>query len=186
MLSVPRTREEMERELLEQQKKDSPGHKEKIIFVLILIIFYAFHYYSGFKTIEGKMEEVKSGDVFVIKDDEGNLRTIRIQDIYCPVEKQPFYSNAKKYTKKITKDKLIAVTYRNKDREGRLLGEVTIENGDDLAQKLVENGLAWRWKYSLDFKLYELQNEAKKGKKGLWKRKDPIPPWDWTLDTKEK
>lgn len=31
----------------------------------------------------------------------------------------------------------------------------------------------------MDRSLYELQDEARAGRRGLWGEKEPVPPWEW-------
>ncbi len=67
----------------------------------------------------------------------------------------------------------------NKDRYGRIIGEVILPNGESLNRLLISQGYAWHYKkYSKDASLAELENQAQGDKVGLWQDKNPIAPWD--------
>jgi len=67
----------------------------------------------------------------------------------------------------------------SKDRYGRSIGWVYCD-GKNLNQELLKAGLAWHFRrYSKDEKLQALEDQARAEKVGLWKDKNPIPPWDW-------
>ncbi|MGB5317374.1 MAG: thermonuclease family protein [Robiginitalea sp.] len=45
---------------------------------------------------------------------------------------------------------------------------------------VLKAGLAWHFRrYSKDEKLQALEDQARAEKVGLWKDKNPIPPWEW-------
>jgi endonuclease YncB( thermonuclease family) len=56
------------------------------------------------------------------------------------------------------------------------IGEVTLADGTDLAQELVERGLAWALT-SAGSELRDAQRKAKAAKEGLWIDANPTPPW---------
>ncbi len=183
MLYQSKTREELEREEREKSKKES-GAPERIFFILILIALYMFYYTSNAKTFDGTVVDVISGDEFKVES-EGKIFTVRLRDVYSPVRGQPYFKEAGKFTKKITTKKIVTVKYHGKPKDGFILADVYLENGSELKNELVKNGFAWRWKHALNYQLFSLQNDAKSLKKGLWKEKKPIPPWEWA-NTKEK
>lgn len=39
--------------------------------------------------------------------------------------------------------------------------------------------LGWYRKYSKDTSLVELEEEARRARRGLWQDKEPVPPWEW-------
>ena len=183
MIYLSKTREELEREEREKIKKGS-GWPERIFFVLILIVLYILYYTSSAKTFEGKVVDVNSGDEIIVEF-EGQRKVVRLRDVYCPVWGQPYFKNARKFTRELVEKKLVTVSYHGKQKKEYILANVHMENSSEIKYELVKNGYAWRWKHALNYKLWTLQNEARNKKKGLWKRKKPIPPWEWA-DTREK
>ena len=53
-------------------------------------------------------------------------------------------------------------------------------NGTNINHLLVRRGHAWHYRrYSRKELLAELQAQAKSDRVGVWKNRDPIPPWEW-------
>ena len=75
--------------------------------------------------------------------------------------------------------KRVSVDFDERDRYGRLIGTVMLPSGDvNLAQ--VRAGMAWHYKrYSSDQTYAKAEDDAKRGGRGLWSDKNPVPPWDW-------
>ena len=73
------------------------------------------------------------------------------------------------------------VYVKDKERYGRIVGEVILPGGISLNNELVYVGLAWWYrKYAPDDGMLErLEAEAREAKRGLWADKNPIPPWEW-------
>ncbi|WP_348828764.1 thermonuclease family protein [Escherichia coli] len=72
------------------------------------------------------------------------------------------------------------VTYFQRDRYGRILGQVYAPDGMNINQFMVRAGAAWVYEqYNTDPVLPVLQNEARQQKRGLWSDADPVPPWIW-------
>lgn len=67
-----------------------------------------------------------------------------------------------------------------RDRYGRILGQVYAPDGMNVNQFMVRAGAAWVYEqYNTDPVLPVLQNEARQQKRGLWSDADPVPPWIW-------
>lgn len=183
MIYMSKTREELEREEREKSKKES-GAPERIFFILILLVLYIFYYTSSAKTFEGNVVDVESGDEVTVEF-EGQRKVIRLRDVYSPVRGQPYFKEARKFTKDLTAKQIVTVRYHGKQKKEFILADIFLENGSEIKYELVKNGFAWRWKHALNYKLLTLQNDARSQKKGLWKIKKPIPPWEWA-EAKEK
>ena len=73
---------------------------------------------------------------------------------------------------------MVTIQAFDQDKYGRTIGDVILEDGRSLNQELVKAGFAWWFfKYSDDRTLGELELEAKLAHIGLWKAKNPVPPW---------
>lgn len=67
-----------------------------------------------------------------------------------------------------------------RDKYQRLLGEVILPSGDTLNKLLLKEGLAWHYKYFDKSKDYaELEEQARKEKRGLWVMPEPMAPWEF-------
>lgn len=51
--------------------------------------------------------------------------------------------------------------------------------------EMIRSGYAWNYKYSKDKYYIKLQEKAKADKKGLWKDKNTIDPWQWRKNKKK-
>ncbi|HSR02011.1 MAG TPA: thermonuclease family protein, partial [Methylophilaceae bacterium] len=81
--------------------------------------------------------------------------------------------------------KVVLVDYNKRDQYGRVIGKVLLEN-NDINLEQIKRGLAWHYKqYEReqdveDRSLYAQEEYlAQKGRIGLWKDKNPIPPWEY-------
>lgn len=83
-------------------------------------------------------------------------------------------------------EKEVVVTWKEKDRYGRILGEVMLGNRHTNLE-VVQDGMTWHYKqYSKSRELAYAEATARKAKKGLWIDNAPIPPWDFRKVEREK
>ncbi len=81
----------------------------------------------------------------------------------------------------LTFGKLATVEPVTTDRYGRTVAEVFV-NGVHVNRQMVRDGNAWVYrKYATDDTLYDLENQARSEKRGLWSlpEADRVPPWEW-------
>ncbi|MCR5863152.1 thermonuclease family protein [Flavobacterium sp. J372] len=135
---------------------------------------------------QGKVVGIKDGDTFEVLY-EGQPERVRLAGIDCPEKSQPFGNNAKHYASVLCFGKMVTVTSDGKrDRYGRIVGEIVTEDGANINQMLVKEGLAWHYKqYSADEKLADFERTARLQRKGLWSDNEPIAPWDWRRHKRE-
>ncbi len=104
----------------------------------------------------------------------------------------PFGQRSKQNLSTLVYGKWVHIERSKNDRYGRLVGKVLVNNRDaNLAQ--IQAGMAWHYKQYqreqsiLDRQLYaDAQVTAAHTKQGLWQEPDPIPPWDWRKDRRQK
>jgi endonuclease YncB( thermonuclease family) len=66
------------------------------------------------------------------------------------------------------------------------LGEVKLGNRD-INLEMVQDGMAWHYvQYSKSKELAAAEEAARKAKKGLWVDKEPVPPWEFRKQEREK
>jgi len=158
---------------------------KKLLLCIVLSAFAAVAYSNpntdAKSELKGKVVVVSDGDTISILDDEMKATKIRLYGIDTPERKQSFGTQAKKFTSKLCFGKNVSVKVHNKDRYGRTVGTVILPDGTNLNHLLVQNGFAWWYRYYAknDKELEKLESEAKENKKGLWKEKDAVPPWQW-------
>ena len=102
---------------------------------------------------------------------------IRLYGIDTPEKGQDFGTVAASFTSSQCFNKIVSVEIKGKDQFRRTLGIVYLPDNRNLNKMLVENGLAWKYKFSKDKELELLEYKARQEKKGLWIQKNPQAPW---------
>lgn len=134
--------------------------------------------------ITGKVINVLEGDKIVIVTDRQESIIVKLADIDCPEEGQPYWEEAIKKTEKLCYNKEVQVRIKREDREG-IIGIVSLKNGKIVVnQELAAEGYAWDVKRGLRYDedvamVLENIDKAKEKRKGIWKEDDPTPPWEF-------
>ncbi len=147
--------------------------KNAAIQVLIYLSFLNSGYFFG------KVVRVIDGDTIVVLTSKKEEVKIRLEGIDCPESNKDYGAKAKKYTSDLCFGKQVKVVESGKDRYGRTLGFVYV---DDVCvnEELLKAGLAWHYKkYNKDENLVQLEWTARNNKIGLWSMKNPMAPWDF-------
>lgn len=144
------------------------------------LVVLALPSYGQEQTFTGKTVGIMDGDTIEVMHN-GTAERVRLNGIDCPEMKQAFGKKAKQKTSSLCYRKLVTVCTGGRDRYGRTIGDITLPNGKNLNRELVRTGFAWWYrKYAPDNKQFEeLEQQARNKKRGLWKDKNPIPPWDF-------
>lgn len=129
-------------------------------------------------TITGIVVRIVDGDTFDVLSGDIKVR-VRLAEVDAPEKSQPYGPESASFSSNLILSKEVMVTVRKKDLYGRSVGSISV-NGEDLAESLVKNGLAWHYsKYSKkNAKLEALENAAREQRVGLW-IPSAIAPWDW-------
>jgi endonuclease YncB( thermonuclease family) len=121
---------------------------------------------------------VYDGDTVKINDGLREYK-LRIADIDAPEKNQRYGKQARRALIKLCKDAEIEVTFTGVDKYQRDLGYLICDTFP-VSQWMVEHGYAWfNVRYSSNWTLQTMENEARQSKRGLWKQKKPMPPWIW-------
>jgi micrococcal nuclease len=146
------------------------------IMRLLLIIICFFSCSTEQQT--GKVVKVIDGDTFDLMSDK-KIR-VRMFGIDSPERGQAFSVKAREFTAALIAGKEINVTIRNKDRYGRSVCDVYLNDGTYVNAEIVKAGYAWLFtRYSNDDTLAQLEEDARKNKRGLWQDDNPLPPWEF-------
>jgi micrococcal nuclease len=154
-------------------------------YLLHITIRYLTELFRPFK--KGKkywcrVKSVSDGDTltcyrFNVRRSETKLRFAYID---APESNQSYGAESQKLVKSLIQNKIIRVKITDVDRYGRCVGLI-YRYRKNINEELVKRGAAWvyddyvRDKQQLK-RLLELQNQAKKNKKGLWKASRPMKP----------
>lgn len=145
--------------------------------ICCFILFWVAHTAHA-ATFQAKVIHIADGDTITVLNDGNRQIKIRINGIDCPEKAQAYGNRAKEFTKDLVAGQMVTIQAYDQDRYGRTIGDVVLEDGRKLSQELIRAGMAWWYfKYSEDRELGQLELDAKLAHVGLWKDKNPVPPW---------
>ncbi len=145
------------------------------LIILILCPNCAFADFSG-KVI--KVYDADTITVLIETDGEFEKKKIRLNGIDAPEKAQAYGKKAKQFASDLVHGEVVTIVEHGEDRYKRIIGDVLLEDGTSLNQEIVKAGYAWWYfKYSDDRELGQLELDAKLAHVGLWKAKNPVPPW---------
>ena len=162
----------------------------KLIALSILLFTFAFSNCEPIVYDEARGEKflvvgISDGDSIVVVDENKKRERVRLATIDAPENGQAFGKASKQSLSQMIYKKHVQVIVKNRDRYGRMVGEVYIGELNANVEQL-RRGMAWHYRRHAgeqsraDRILYEeVERSARKRKAGLWKDKDPTPPWDY-------
>ena len=128
------------------------------------------------------------GDTLVLKDDRGNMLTVRLYGIDAPEGRQSMGSESRANMQRIAKGKRVRIKRLYVDNYQRTVAIVFLSNGkqvDDLSlnERQVQDGMAWVYDFfckSQECNTWKFEEAMAKTRKiGIWKNPAPTPPWQW-------
>lgn len=144
--------------------------------------------------IRGIVVRVADGDTLTIRGEaSGNRYEIRLSDIDAPEtgkpargkqaakSGQPYAEDAKRLLISIALNRQAEAACFEADRYGRHVCHLTID-GAYVHTQLLAAGAAWSGEkptWRRDPRSAEIEAEARLARKGLWARRNPVPPWRW-------
>ncbi|MBU6387491.1 MAG: thermonuclease family protein [Planctomycetes bacterium] len=134
--------------------------------------------------ITAKVIKVIDGDSIKVRTAEGKEYEIQIEGTDAPELKQEYGKESSEALKKMVFDSDVRVSWKKKDNFDRPLAQVY--RGDrHINAEMISSGNAWHFKrYNQSQALADLEIQAKKEKKGLWKLENPIAPWDYRKENR--
>ena len=138
-------------------------------------------------TIYGRIVKISDGDSYNLLTDNKTTIRVRMEGIDAPETGQPHSRKATDYLKGLTRGQRIRLEVTGIDMYGRTLGWSYLEDGRELGKEMIRAGYAWHYKhYNSDKELAELENEARAAGLGLWKDKNPMAPWDYRRQKRQR
>lgn len=136
------------------------------------------------QTFTARVIRVVDGDsVNVLRLPNKVEHKLRLYGIDAPEWKQAYGKESIDALKRLIEPNTeISVKVLDKDRYGRLICELFLDNKDiSVNEWMVAEGHAWHYvKYAPDdMNLQSAEDNARKNKLGLWSLETPIPPWDY-------
>jgi endonuclease YncB( thermonuclease family) len=155
-------------------------------FGVVLFLSLACAPSASTPDLEGRVVAVRDGDTIEVLAEGDMVFRVRLEGIDCPEYEQDFSDEAKRFTSRLLLRKNVRVLEKEKDDYGRIVGRVMI-GSEDASVELVQAGLAWHYKhYSDDPLLAKLEEEARAARIGLWSATDPVPPWEYREQSRER
>lgn len=150
------------------------------VFGLGLFLLAGFH--SSALAYEAVVTHVLDGDSFRVRRGRA-IETIRLYGIDCPEYRQDGWLEAKKMTMALLGRYSIEIQPMDTDRYGRTVALVRAR-GHVVNAELVRSGWAWvyrRYCHAQPFcrQLDEFEQEARRDRRGIWRKNKPVPPWVW-------
>ena len=159
----------------------------RYFFIIISTIMLQLFPAGEGLAMEGIVVKIIDGDSMKIRVD-GVVKEVRLYGIDTPEYKQPHSNKAKQFTKRMVDRQLVTVIEKDIDRYGRIVA-VVVKRGTIVNMELVREGLAWFYprycnEQPLCNEMKQLEETARTARRGLWKDKDPVAPWDWKRQKK--
>ena len=153
-------------------------------FICLVVSFSVSAHAAQFA---GRVVGVIDGDTIRITHNLKSVK-VRLYGVDCPEIKQTGGKAARALARRLAFGRVLLIESKGKDRYKRIIGRVYLLSGNTLSRELVKAGKCWWYrKYAPDDQyLEELEAEAKADKRGVWADTDPVSPWEWRRDRREK
>lgn len=150
------------------------------LIVGVLLIFMQLVAHAD--VLLGHVVGVSDGDTITVLDDNKQRHVIRLMGIDAPEKAQAFGQKAKESLSDLVFDRDVSVTWFKKDRYGRTVGQVQLDE-TDVCLEQIKRGLAWHYKqYEREqsvedrSRYADAEDQARNARNGLWVDEKPIEP----------
>ena len=136
--------------------------------------------------LRGKATKISDGDTITIEQ-QGVKYRIRFYGIDAPESSQVYGAKSRLALENIIKDKELKIVCKDKDRYGRIVGQVYSEE-QDVNLAMLKLGAAWFYEqYARDNDAYrQAAAQAKREKIGLWSNPNPQNPSAYRREHKKQ
>lgn len=155
----------------------------RLWFSVLVLWLAALPAFAG--ELRGRVVGIADGDTLTLLVDGHDQHRVRLAEIDAPEKGQPYGQRSRQVLSGLVFGKTIRVVTAGTDRYGRHIGRAFAPREPaeiDVSAEMVRQGAAWVFdRYSTDPSLYELQDQARTNRRGLWSlpAADQIAPWDW-------
>ncbi|MDO4551258.1 MAG: thermonuclease family protein [Planctomycetia bacterium] len=154
------------------------------LFALFFFLFHSAGVHA--ETIQGVVVKVYDGDTISIITPNMEECCIRLQAVDAPEKDQPGYREAQIFLAKLLHGQTVHCVIDKLDKFNRTVGRLYLGE-TDVEYRLIRAGMAWHYEYyNQEEKLAQAQKKAQAQKIGIWKQKNPIPPYQWRKMQEEK
>ena len=146
----------------------------KVVYIIGLML--GMHTLQA-QEFSSKIVNIIDGNTFEIIDPDKETVKVMLSEVDAPELAQEHGEEARQFSEKLLLKKKVTIQYKGKDIFGNKLAKITLKNGQDVGQILLENGWAMVKERKKDNKLLTLQAKAKSSKAGVWITGNPTTPW---------
>lgn len=139
----------------------------------------------------GVVVKVIDGDSIKIREDGVDVtHEVQIEGTDAPELKQAYGDESADALRKLVLERKVRITWLKKDNFDRQLAQVYLDDpandGENHINKImIRDGHAWHFKrYNQSKELADLEEEARKAKRGLWATNNPQAPWDYRKENR--
>ena len=159
----------------------------KRILLILFLFLAAGQGVTGQSRLTGRVVAVADGDTFTMLISGRKQLKIRLHGVDCPEKNQDFGTRAKTFTADHVFGKTVTIWVRDTDRYGRTVALVILPSGKVLQEELLKNGLAWHYKtYDQTPRFASLEARARADRIGLWSIKNPVAPWEFRKNRRNR
>lgn len=155
---------------------DAANKLEALILALLSLIALP----ACAETLAGRVVGVLDGDTITLLDASRQQYRIRLAEVDAPEKNQPFGQASKKSLSDLAYGREARAECPSTDRYGRYVCKVYVD-GENVNAQQVARGLAWVYRQYAPkaSPLYLLEAKARASNMGLWRDRNPTPPWEW-------
>lgn len=155
----------------------------KMLFSVFLVLI---HLSCATVDREGTVVKVIDGDTFDVLTGKEQIR-VRLFGIDSPERGQAFNKKAKEFTAALVAGQNITLVIHDTDRYGRSVADAYLPDHRHVNSEIVKAGYAWHFKqFSNSEELAGLEQQARNHKLGLWQDPEPVAPWQFRREGRQK
>jgi endonuclease YncB( thermonuclease family) len=147
-----------------------------------LVLLICLQWVAHADVLLGHVVAVSDGDTITVLDDTKQRHVIRLMGIDAPEKAQAYGQKAKESLSDLVFKKEVSVTWFKRDRYGRTVGLVYIDD-TDVCLEQIKRGLAWHYKdYEREQSVEDrsryaiAEEQARIARIGLWLDDKPTEP----------
>jgi endonuclease YncB( thermonuclease family) len=129
--------------------------------------------------LTGTVVGIHDGDTLRLRTSNATIK-VRLFGIDAPELGQPFSRASREKLSELTFRRKVQLIAHGKDAYSRQLAEVVLEDGTNVNNEMVRAGMAYYFRrYTRSKVLENMENEARRERRGVWSVDGLIPPWEF-------
>jgi endonuclease YncB( thermonuclease family) len=163
------------------------------IFFVFLFVPLTMNAYAAKPDLVGQVVRIFDGDTITVADPNNYDRRykIRLAGVDAPERRQDGGIAAHKFLNEISSLKHVSVYIYKSSRDhyphdveskNLILADVYRADGARLNEAMVRYGHAWWEPGRKDSTLENAQALARQEGRGIWEKRNPVPPWEWRAE----